>query len=886
MSATAIRHAAGNFFCNKLSHFMLPAATDQTDSFRRRGHFPAAHAAGSNGTHPPRRRTLTQAMSADSSPTKASSNRPPGNWGVKNLISKHEDSAKRSNGGAIVVEDSNYDRQAAATRSGVPAPAASKSSANRSEQSLKNSSAKSDHFVSEITELSRSLLENDPPLQYEDHVSKSHLQKLMDRRAPSINMSRNPYTASRPVETGKHENVRAVQQNGLSRSNLLDERAIGDRKSLSTAPSRRHGQMFSQSRSSSSGSRRAEQPESRSSSTASRQAERRRFGGSHGNNPSLMQEASRRSSPSSRAGKSKPSSNDDDYFDFEFKVGSNFPTTKSSSSDISDEEEPANSAMQSHARHRGANGLKTAGVDLPYTNRLRSGVKSRHEDATDLDSGLTQKIPSISYSSKQGNGSLVPVGRPGFSGVLKPEDQPDGAHRKWSQDSFGGNLKQDIASGASSSEGSIDDKTLEVVQYRPPASVKRHRNPNWPLQRVAAASYNGGWLPYDAMVPYPDDIANLNKFLNDCRYEVEAGVPGRFLTVVLGNEKSDLDSIMSTITYAFLLSSRESQESKVFVPVINMRQEDMVLHTEAVWLFKVTGLDTSKLLFVDQISLQYYHRFGNLKLVLVDHSRLAPHQETLQDAVIEIVDHNLIEELYPWVPTTDIQQVGSCCTIIAERFVVEAPQHLSGRGLNRLLLGPILLDTANLDPKSARCTSRDMCMAAFLINGAGRYGQQGFFRLLRRMKFDISSLSTIDVLRQDLKRWTMGPGKSDAYGLSGRVVDAAMSTLGVPLREIMTRTGILEDLRYFGRKLKLDLHLIVTGYYDYTNRYKREILLVPGDIELRDHLRTCFRPHKLDLQLSYIVIPGLPEDMLVYNQGLVTASRAILRQILKDYFEM
>ncbi|CAM6123107.1 unnamed protein product [Calypogeia fissa] len=897
-------------------------------------------------------RTLSQTMSADNSPVRTSSNRAKADRRVKDAIRIHEQLLAHSNGSgpqAVTVEHGNGNgtRRPPSRSSSRPSSAGlprsskgSSSASHRPRQEFEPDALASTYQrVTEITELSPSPTKDDAPaFTYEDHqtvpVSSTHLHMQMarqmerrasskemrgsskDMRASSKDINRKPFSREQtlPVEvTHTNEEFRPGKQNGLKRTTSMDKRSSGDRKPSPAAspPNRRQSSTFSHTRSSSSSAaRRSDQPESRSSSTTSRHADKRSSLGGNNNGssslPLLKEEAPKRTSS-----RSKPQLSNDGFFDFEFTAGSDNPTTTKSSSspDVWQEEEPSNSAtFSAYARHEGGNEFTTeiepAERELEpedfearlYTRKgSRSGSKSRQESDHASDATRARRRSLGNRLSSNG----FPVNRHESNGNSTQEDHAESVHnrhvRHGSTSSGNFRLQENGSNfGASrrfSEVRSNNYKSFEVVSYRSdPQSIRRKGNVRWLLKGVAAATYNGGWLPYDEMVPFPDDVDKLNKFLNDCRNEAEAGLPGRFLTVVLGNENSDLDSIVSTITYAYLLSSidekQTDQESKVFVPVINMRQEDFVLHTEAVWLFKVTGLDTSKLLFVDQINLQYYHRFGNLKLVLVDHSKLAAHQETLQDAVIQIVDHNLVQELYSWVPTTDIQQVGSCCTIIAERFVAEAPHLLAGRGLNRLLLGPILLDTANLDPSSARCTARDTCMAAFLIHGAGRYGQQGFFRLLRKMKFDVSTLNTIEMLRKDFKQWTLGPGRSNTYGLKGRVISAAMSTLGVPLKEIMTRRNILEDLRFFARKLKLDLHLIVTGYYDNTDRYKREILIVPGDIDLKDHLRACFRPHKTDLQLSYILIPGLPDEMLVYKQGLVTASRTILRQILKDYFEM
>lgn len=59
--------------------------------------------------------------------------------------------------------------------------------------------------------------------------------------------------------------------------------------------------------------------------------------------------------------------------------------------------------------------------------------------------------------------------------------------------------------------------------------------------------------------------------------------------------------MVSTIAYAYYLHCKLNRESQCIIPVINMRQEDYVQKTEAAWLFKVSGVDTSNFIFVDQV---------------------------------------------------------------------------------------------------------------------------------------------------------------------------------------------------------------------------------------------------------------------------------------------
>lgn len=58
------------------------------------------------------------------------------------------------------------------------------------------------------------------------------------------------------------------------------------------------------------------------------------------------------------------------------------------------------------------------------------------------------------------------------------------------------------------------------------------------------------------------------------------------VTVVMGNEAADLDSLVSAIAYARLLEETRSPSSTVVVPFLNIPRRDLPLRTEAAYLFR------------------------------------------------------------------------------------------------------------------------------------------------------------------------------------------------------------------------------------------------------------------------------------------------------------
>ncbi|MCK5674656.1 MAG: DHH family phosphoesterase, partial [Spirochaetales bacterium] len=197
-------------------------------------------------------------------------------------------------------------------------------------------------------------------------------------------------------------------------------------------------------------------------------------------------------------------------------------------------------------------------------------------------------------------------------------------------------------------------------------------------------------------------------------------------TIVMGNEAADLDSMASAVCYAWYLYLSDKNQSSF--PLINIPRADFKLRTEAVFLFKEAGVDIDQLLFAEDVDLEILNKDGNLKLVLVDHNKLASSQSGLEKSISAILDHHADEKSYPASAVTDIRPVGSAATIIAESFFKDQKDSIAGP-LGTLLLGTILLDTVNLDPEAGRVTDDDSKAAASLVEISGLDSKKLFDKL-------------------------------------------------------------------------------------------------------------------------------------------------------------
>ncbi|KAK8641655.1 hypothetical protein V6N13_011039 [Hibiscus sabdariffa] len=443
---------------------------------------------------------------------------------------------------------------------------------------------------------------------------------------------------------------------------------------------------------------------------------------------------------------------------------------------------------------------------------------------------------------------------------------------------------------------SVPSLMMPVLEKSYKVMKKRTSLPNIPLPQSAASFYNGH-SPRMEIVESCENINRLNLFLKSKRDEVDAGVPGRFLHAVIGQDGSDVGSVASAIMYAYYLNETLGNDQFCTVPVINTKRAELNSHAELKWLLDSCEIDRSSLIFIDEIDLPYYDLFGSLKLVLLNGSKLPSKQEG--------------ESVYPSVEKVTVGQECSSCTLIAEAFAMTSPEILAAQGFSRLLLAGILLDTGNLSSDS---TTKDKYMATLLLNGAGRFGCNGLYQILRYKLYDVSDLRVAEILGRDFKKWTrmheslsvfsiqlhptnvrvIEPDKLENGG-SRMVSHVGMSSIGISVQQLLARgDASTREIKHFQQMEKLRLLMIVSGYYDEQKNFKiifmhgideeisgiiyflmqREILVSTDSVEVMKKL-LLFNSNTSRLPLKALHQPGLGEEMRAFEIDKVTSRKTI-----------
>uniref|UniRef100_A0A096NXU6 Prune exopolyphosphatase 1 n=1 Tax=Papio anubis TaxID=9555 RepID=A0A096NXU6_PAPAN len=279
----------------------------------------------------------------------------------------------------------------------------------------------------------------------------------------------------------------------------------------------------------------------------------------------------------------------------------------------------------------------------------------------------------------------------------------------------------------------------------------------------------------------------MEDYLQDCRAALQESRP---LHVVLGNEACDLDSVVSALALAFYLAK------KVHIP-------------ETILIFR------------DEIDLHALHQAGQLTLILVDHHILPKSDTALEEAVAEVLDHRPIEQKHCPPCHVSVELVGSCATLVTERILQGAPEILD-RQTAALLHGTIILDCVNMDLKIGKATPKDSKYVEKLEALFPDLPKRNdIFDSLQKAKFDVSGLTTEQMLRKDQKT------------IYRQGIKVAISAVYMDLEAFLERSNLLADLHAFCQAHSYDVLVAMTIFFNTHNEPVRQLAIFCPHVALR-----------------------------------------------------
>ena len=289
--------------------------------------------------------------------------------------------------------------------------------------------------------------------------------------------------------------------------------------------------------------------------------------------------------------------------------------------------------------------------------------------------------------------------------------------------------------------------------------------------------------------------------------------------IVMGNQSADMDSSVSSVFQAYILSRIKPAQGTFYFPLMNSFERDFELRKDVAYWFNhynedEGGIKKDDLVFLDhfpisKLAREVFSRKKNkskLAITLIDHNELPPHQKVLTPYVVTIFDHHKNSGIWPGkkkgkVEITINDTATNTITMVINDFATKYngvfKEILTGQPqLVRFLYGGILMDASN--KKGAIKDSLDKVATKYLED-RGLTSQEAVkadVKLLKALREDTEGFSPLQLLLKDAKDFEV---KKNTLNI--------VSFKGLSLEEFKVRANLTsnEDLIGLARELEREL---------------------------------------------------------------------------------
>ena len=381
------------------------------------------------------------------------------------------------------------------------------------------------------------------------------------------------------------------------------------------------------------------------------------------------------------------------------------------------------------------------------------------------------------------------------------------------------------------------------------------------------------------------------------------------ITICIGNEAADADSIISSLCYAYTKQRQQQSADRTFVPIVSVPRNILKLRRETELLLEMVDLDLDDLICLDEVDVAEISKEARLKsIVLLDHNllgkcvtNLLPGGETEATHLVEqILDHHEDAGAYPSVEGSNRQVAfdsatkkavaGSTCTLVAEQHmeyvngvqakngIFDEEEALQMQNLSILLQGVITIDTQNMSEFGVG-TSRDenaLNLLKPLIDE--KVDRNQCFEILRDAKTDPAfwdSLSQLECLAIDYKQF---PQKDN--------IGVGISSVLLPIKDFLQKESSIENLQTFMMEKDLDSLLVMSAVLK--PEFRRELfILAKTDSRIKD-MEEFLTEKQEAVTVESLPLDGfaftLPSVARAYVQHSIKASRKQVAPLVSTYY--
>jgi inorganic pyrophosphatase/exopolyphosphatase len=354
------------------------------------------------------------------------------------------------------------------------------------------------------------------------------------------------------------------------------------------------------------------------------------------------------------------------------------------------------------------------------------------------------------------------------------------------------------------------------------------------------------------------------------------------LNVCLGNVSCDMDSAIGAILMAYYLSYKEEyykdygNYERFWVPVINCPREEICARIDISFHLKSFGVDLTKLVYIDDLDLNYYAERNLLKLSIIDHNKLDLSQQAWDESVVYIVDHHVDLKAHPKAEKI-LKFCGSACSLVINLiFDNNLEDEILNKETCQFFSAAILIDTENFKPSLKNTKWGDVDEEAMMKMS----------RIMNKQMYeDLLNKKTDKKLNMELGLQLML--RKDYKNYQWKSCIAGISVVFNPIHDIMSIFGVDELRKSLRKRMELNnlnIYLIITQVYLKTGEPFREIMIYDDDGDRLKKVCELFEK-KSHYPLHKKKFTGLSKNFSFYYIKDESVSRKKVEPIFKEIFE-
>ncbi|KAI9674582.1 MAG: Exopolyphosphatase [Trizodia sp. TS-e1964] len=412
---------------------------------------------------------------------------------------------------------------------------------------------------------------------------------------------------------------------------------------------------------------------------------------------------------------------------------------------------------------------------------------------------------------------------------------------------------------------------------------------------------------------------SLSAFLIQAKSALQAAISqSQKITLVIGNQSADLDSLSSSIIYAYVRSlaprstSQTSSRPTLHIPIANIPTAELQLRPEFLWLLNHAGLKETHIITLDDLHSDSTSRLDplNTRWILVDHnSFLGQPGQLYSDRVVGVIDHHEEENKVP-KDTGDepriVEKSGSCSSLVTE-YCQQEWDNLSAQAeadgaqaqawiaqAALLPLAAMLVDTNNLTSKS-KTTPHDIAAVEHLESRilaspdmSAKYDRRAFYEEISAAKQNIDHLSLIEVLRRDYKEWEIRTSKN--LGISSVIKPISwLQEKALKENPSTNSPALIASMETYAKSRNLSVLAIMTSFRSAKGKHRRELIVWALDPAFNPLFQKFGELAAAELELDdWVGIQGGMDDLneskgvrRVWTQKNATKSRKEVAPLLR-----